>query len=179
MHTILSGVLICLAAVGLALSPEITGAALAQAGDAPPPLRVMSFNLRYNNPDDGLNAWPHRKETVAGMIRFHEADVVGVQEAQIAMLHDLDSLLTGYDWFGLPRASGDAHDEYSAILYRPERLELLDHDTFWLSETPDVRSKGWDAALPRIVTWGKFRDKATGKVFFHFNTHFDHRGEQA
>lgn len=180
MHSILSGIMICFAILGVAFSPGGASPAITRADDTPPPLRIMTFNIRYHNPEDGPNAWPHRKETVAGLIRFHEADIVGVQEAQSPMLADLDSLLTGYDWFGLPRDSGDPHDEYSAILYRPDRLELLDHQTFWLSETPEVRgSKGWDAALPRIVTWGKFRDKATGKIFFHFNTHFDHRGQQA
>ncbi len=143
-------------------------------------LRVMSFNIRYNNPGDGPNAWPHRKETVASVIRFHEADLVGLQEAQKGMLAQLDSLLPGFDWFGPPRSTGDAGDEYTAILYRTDRLELLDQGAFWLSETPDVRaSKGWDAALPRNATWGKFRDRSTGEIFFHLNTHFDHMGKQA
>lgn len=143
-------------------------------------IQVMSFNIRYNNPGDGPNAWPHRKENVASVIRFYEADLVGLQEAQKGMLAQLDSLLPGYDWFGLPRSTGDPGDEYTAILYRTDRLELLEQGSFWLSETPDVRaSKGWDAALPRNATWGRFRDRATGETFVHLNTHFDHRGEQA
>ncbi len=143
-------------------------------------LRVMAFNLRLNTPADSADAWPHRKDMAASVIGFHGADLVGVQEAQQGMIEDLTERLPGFEWFGEPRASGDAADEYSAIFYRTERLRLLDHGTFWLSETPDEKaSVGWDAALPRIVTWGRFEDRATGRTFFHFNTHFDHRGETA
>lgn len=147
---------------------------------APAPLRVMTFNIRFNNPADGMNAWPHRREAVAGLIRFHDPDLVGLQEAQQNQLDDLQRLLPGYTWFGLPRADGGPADEYSAILYRRDRLELLDHATFWLSETPDVPgSRGWDAHLPRIATWGRFRDRSTGDTLLHLNTHFDHVGTQA
>lgn len=143
-------------------------------------LRVMSFNVRYNNPNDGENAWPHRKERVASMVRLYDADLVGVQEALKEMLDELAGLLPGYAWVGVGRADGREEGEYSAIYYREDRLELLDHDTFWLSETPDTPgSKSWDAAIERIVTWAHFRDRRTGETFYHFNTHFDHVGEQA
>ncbi len=145
-----------------------------------PALRVMSFNLRYNNTGDGPNAWPHRKAWVAQLIRFHDADVIGVQEALDGMLADLDTLLPEFARVGVGRADGKTKGEYSAILYKRDRLEVLENKTFWLSPTPEVPgSKGWDAALERIATWGRFRDRATGCAYVHLNTHFDHIGEQA
>lgn len=142
-------------------------------------VRVMSFNIRYDEPRDGINAWPNRKALVASMMRFHKADLIGVQEALKHQMDELGALLPEYSWVGVGRADGKTGGEYSAIFYRKSRFKSLDSSTFWLSETPNVPSTGWDAALPRIVTWIKLRDLTTGKVFFHFNTHFDHRGERA
>ena len=143
-------------------------------------LRVMSFNIRYDEPRDGVNAWPNRKTKVADVIRFHKADVIGVQEALLSQLRDLETLLPDFEWCGVGRADGKESGEYSAILYRKSRFELIETKTFWLSETPDrPGSKGWDAALPRIVTWAKLRDRVSKITFFHFNTHFDHMGVQA
>lgn len=160
--------------------PGAVPASRAQQPAAAQPLRVMTFNIRYNNPDDGRHAWPHRKERVANLIRFHQADLLGVQEALRGQLDDLAEQLPEYAWFGVGRDDGKDEGEFSAIFYRPERFELLEHDTFWLSETPEVPgSKSWDAAITRVATWGRFRDKETGETFYHFNTHFDHRGEQA
>jgi endonuclease/exonuclease/phosphatase family metal-dependent hydrolase len=140
----------------------------------------MSFNLRYDNPNDSANAWPNRKDWVASLIRFHDADVVGVQEALAHMLTDLDARLPGFARVGVGRTDGRAKGEFSAILYRTDRLALLDSGTFWLSPTPDVvGSKGWDAALERVATWARFRDRATGCTHLHLNTHFDHMGERA
>lgn len=142
--------------------------------------RVMTFNIRYDTPNDGPNAWPHRKKLAASVIRFHGADLVGLQEALKHQLGDLQALLPEYAWLGVGRADGRESGEYSAILYRKDRFEPLENGTFWLSETPDVAgSKSWDAAIERIVTWAYFRDRATGRTFYHFNTHFDHRGEAA
>ena len=143
-------------------------------------MRVMTFNIRYDEPRDGVNAWPNRKQKVADVIRFHKADIVGFQEALLTQLRDLETLLPGFAWVGVGRTDGKEAGEYSAILYRKDRFRLLSSDTFWLSETPDkIGSKGWDAALPRIVTWAKFQDRVSGKSFVHFNTHFDHIGEKA
>jgi endonuclease/exonuclease/phosphatase family metal-dependent hydrolase len=140
----------------------------------------MSFNLRYDTPNDGANAWPHRRDWVAGLIRFHALDAVGVQEALATQLGDLDARLPGFARVGVGRADGRAEGEFSAILYRAERLELLDSGTFWLSPTPEVPgSKGWDTAIERIATWARFRDRRTGCSHLHLNTHFDHIGEQA
>jgi endonuclease/exonuclease/phosphatase family metal-dependent hydrolase len=156
------------------------GPARAPSAAASAPFRVMTFNIRYNNPDDGENAWPRRAEGVGGLIRFHDPDLVGLQEAQRNQLDDLQRLLPGYAWFGVPRSDGGPGDEHSAILYRTDRFELLGQGTFWLSETPEVpRSKGWDAALPRIATWGRFRDRASGDTILHLNTHLDHIGVRA
>lgn len=143
-------------------------------------LRVMTFNIRYDEPRDGVNAWPNRKQKVADVIKFHKADLVGVQEALLTQLKDLEKLLPDFASCGVGRTDGKDAGEFSAILYRRSRFMLIATNTFWLSETPEKPgSKGWDAALPRIVTWAKFKDRVTGKTFVHFNTHFDHIGEKA
>ena len=154
-------------------------AAFAQNSADKNALRVMSFNIRYDEPRDGVNAWPNRKIKVSDVIRFHKADLVGVQEALDHQLQDLEKLLLDFAWCGVGRG-GDGGGEFSAILYRKSRFKLLETRTFWLSETPEkAGSKGWDANLPRIVTWAKFQDKKTNRIFYHFNTHFDHQGAQA
>ncbi|HEY0676967.1 MAG TPA: endonuclease/exonuclease/phosphatase family protein [Chitinophagaceae bacterium] len=143
-------------------------------------LNVMSFNIRYDTPRDSANAWPLRKDYAAGQILFHEAHIVGVQEALHHQLTDLKERLTNYNYVGVGRDDGRQKGEYSAIFYDSTRLKVLESRTFWLSPTPDVPgSKGWDAAITRIVTWAKFRDLRTKKQFFVFNTHFDHIGQVA
>lgn len=142
--------------------------------------RVMTFNIRYDEPRDNENSWPNRKEMVASMIRFHQADLIGVQEALQHQLADLNKLLPEYAWIGVGRDDGKQGGEFSAIIYRRSRFKPTQTSTFWLSETPTLPgSKGWDAAYPRIVTWARFRDLKTNKTFFHFNTHFDHQGGRA
>ena len=142
-------------------------------------LRVMTFNIRYNEPRDGVNAWANRKTKVAGVIRFHRADLIGVQEALVGQLRELENL-PDFAWCGVGRTDGKAEGEFSAIFYRKSRFKLLGTSTFWLSETPSkAGSLGWDASYPRVVTWAKFYDKLSKTTFFHFNTHFDHRGEKA
>jgi endonuclease/exonuclease/phosphatase family metal-dependent hydrolase len=143
--------------------------------------RVMTYNIRYagNEETDGVNAWSKRKNLVASMIRFHHADIVGVQEALLLQLDDLTELLPGYTWVGVGRDDGENKGEFSAILFRNDRFETIKHSTFWLSDTPDKPSMGWDAAFPRVVTWAEVKDKEDGKTFFIFNTHYDHIGEIA
>ncbi len=139
-------------------------------------LTVMSFNIRYNNPDDGINIWQNRKAWLTKSIRFFEADLIGAQEVTYPQLQDMEALLPKYQYVGVGR-EGANKGEFTPIFYRKDRFELLEHNTFWLSETPEkVSSKGWDAALPRIVTWAKFKDKKEDGIFYFFNTHFDHRG---
>lgn len=150
------------------------------AQSRPTTVRVMSFNIRYDEPRDGVNAWSNRKQKVADVIRFHKADLVGVQEALLTQLRDLETMLPDVAWCGVGRTDGKEAGEYSAILYRKSRFQLQDCRTFWLSPTPEIAgSKGWDAAFPRIVTWAKFRDRVSKKNFVHFNTHFDHVGQTA
>lgn len=143
-------------------------------------LRIMSFNIRLDLASDGPNAWPHRRDWVASLIRFHAPDAIGVQEALAHMLADLDARLPGFARVGVGRADGREGGEFSAILYRTDRLDMLENGTFWLSPTPEVAgSKGWDAAIERVATWARFQDRATGCTHVHVNTHFDHIGEQA
>ncbi len=142
-------------------------------------LNVITFNIRFNNPGDSLNAWPYRKDKVASQILFHQAHIIGVQEALNGQLSDMQQSLKQYKYVGVGREGG-TKGEYSAIFFDTVRLKLLNSSTFWLSQHPDsVGVKGWDAALPRIVTWATFTDRKTGKQFFVFNTHFDHMGEVA
>ena len=142
-------------------------------------LRVMTYNIRYKNTIDSINGWEFRKENVAGLIHYHQADVLGVQEAMPDQLADLEKLLPDFSWYGVPRVAGK-NGEYTAIFYRKSRFKLLDSGTFWYSETPNVKeSKSWDAFYPRTASWCKLADQTTGAEFFFFNTHLDHRGEIA
>ncbi|RXK57714.1 endonuclease/exonuclease/phosphatase family protein [Lacibacter luteus] len=144
------------------------------------PLRVMTFNIRLNTSSDSLNAWPYRKDKVASQILFHQIDLLGVQEALHDQMIDLQQRLPQYKYIGGGRDDGKTKGEYSAIFYDTTKLQLLSNDMFWLSQTTNVAgSKGWDAAITRIVTWAKFKDRKTKKIFFAFNTHFDHIGKIA
>jgi len=143
-------------------------------------LKVMTFNIRLNTSSDSANAWPYRKDHLASQVLYHQAVILGVQEALHDQMLDLQQRLPQYKHVGGGREDGKEKGEYSAIFYDSTRLQLLQSKTFWLSETPDVvGKKGWDAALPRIVTWAKFKDRKTGKQFYAFNTHFDHMGKVA
>lgn len=141
-------------------------------------LRVLSFNIRLNTEVDGENQWKFRKDYVAQLVQFYEADIIGMQEVKHDQILDLDERLPGYARLGVGRDDGKEGGEYSPIFYKKDKVELLESNTFWLSQTPTVPgSKHWDAAITRVCSWGKFKDKATGKEFFAFNTHFDHIGE--
>jgi endonuclease/exonuclease/phosphatase family metal-dependent hydrolase len=142
-------------------------------------LNVATFNLRLDTEDDGENAWPNRKEFVKSLIRFHDFDVFGTQEGY---KHQLDDILKldGYAYVGVGRDDGIDEGEHSAIFFKTARFEVLDKGNFWYSKTPEVPSKGWDAfCCNRLCSWGKFKDKSTGKIFFVFNSHFDHIGHIA
>lgn len=142
-------------------------------------LNIATYNIRYDNPGDSLNNWAYRKDPLRNMVRFYDFDLFGVQEALANQVKDL-SELEGYAHVGVGRDDGKEAGEFSAIFYKKDRLKLIRSGTFWLSPT-DVNhpNKGWDAALPRICTWASFEDRKTGFKFYHFNTHFDHRGMEA
>ncbi len=143
-------------------------------------LNVMSWNIRYNNPSDGFNAWSNRKEWVAEIISQNSTDIAGFQEVLVGQLEDLKKSLPEMETYGVGRDDGKNGGEFSPIFYRRDRFELLEKSTFWLSPTPDkIGSKGWDAALPRIASWIKLKDRQSGVVFCVINTHFDHRGATA
>ncbi len=137
---------------------------------------VGSYNLRYDNPDDAANNWTNRYKHIASIIQLYGFDIFGTQEGLSNQLKDLQGQLKDYKHFGLAREDGKEKGEHSAIFYNTNRFKLLDHGDFWLSDTPDKPSFGWDAACIRICTWGKFKDLSTGKIFFMFNAHFDHKG---
>ena len=175
-------VVVCLAfaCLGQLSSEAPTANAAGSASEQPGTLRVMTFNIRYANPKDGDHIWDNRKEMVASMIRFHGADLVGMQEVLKSQIEDLEGLLPEYKWLGVGRDDGKDRGEFVPIFYRADRLELLDHSAFWLSETSEVPgSKSWDAAITRVTTVARFKDKQTGRKFHHFNTHFDHIGKEA
>ena len=143
-------------------------------------IRAMTFNIRYNNPGDGENAWPHRRDWVAEIIREREADIVGCQEALRGQIADLAERLPGYAWYGVGRDDGAERGEFVPVFYRRDRFELLDKDAFWLSETPDEPgSRSWDSSLPRVTTVLRLKDRRSGAVLLVVNTHFDHRGSEA
>lgn len=143
-------------------------------------LNVMTFNIRLNIASDSLNAWPYRKDKVASQILFHEVNILGVQEALHDQVMDLQQRLTSFKYTGGGRDDGKTKGEYSALFYDTTRVQLLQSQTFWLSLTPEIPgSKSWDAAITRIVTWARFKDRKTKKIFFVFNTHFDHIGKIA
>lgn len=144
-------------------------------------MKVSSFNVRNDNSSDANagNGWQNRYPVIVSMILFHDLDIIGTQECKNNQVLDLDKSLTNYSYIGRGRGNKPTEDEYSAIFYKTDKYNLIDNGDFWLSETPDVPSKGWDAALNRICTWGHFEEKATGFRFFTFNLHMDHIGVNA
>ena len=142
-------------------------------------LSVMTFNMRYDNPEDGMNNWHFRRERIAGVIKAQEVDVLGTQELLSNQFNDLSGLLTGYQGVGVGRLDGAESGEYCAVFFRKDRFTLLDSGTFWLSETPEVvGSLGWDGACERIATWVVLRDR-DGRELFFIDTHLDHVGQVA
>jgi endonuclease/exonuclease/phosphatase family metal-dependent hydrolase len=142
-------------------------------------LQVATYNLRMDTKDDSLNAWSYRKDKVKALIRYHDWDIFGTQEG---FLHQLQGIceLPEYTYFGAGRDDGINAGEHSAIFYKKDCFEILESGNFWLSETPDMPGKGWDATCcNRICSWVKFKEIKTGKTFYFFNVHFDHEGKIA
>lgn len=142
-------------------------------------LRIATYNMRYDNAGDSLNPWKDRLPVITQMIRFHDFDIFGGQELLHHQVEGLAKNLTEYGYNGVGRDDGATKGEYSPVFYKKDKFKVLSQGTFWLSETPDKPGKGWDASLPRICSWVQLQERASGKKLFFFNTHFDHRGQQA
>lgn len=143
-------------------------------------LRVMSFNIRYGTANDGADAWPRRRQLVVQTIRQFDPDLLGTQETLPFQATYLTQELSGYQYLGWSRDES-AQGEQCGLLVRSARFEVLESGQFWLSERPDEKfSRSWDAALPRVATWARLRERSDqAKPFVFINTHFDHRGEEA
>ena len=140
---------------------------------------VISYNIRFVTHRDGDNQWKYRAVASPAMIKDYAPDVFGVQEAVFEQLEYLDEKLPNYSFVGVGREDGKQKGETMAIFYNVKKVKLLDWGTYWLSETPDVPSKGWDAACKRTATWTLMEMKDSGKKFFYVNTHLDHVGVSA
>ena len=141
---------------------------------------VGTFNLRNDNAHDVGNRWQQRGPVAANLLRFHEFDVFGTQEGLPNQIADLAKLLPEYNYYGLGRDDGKDGGEHSTIFYRKDKFRLLNKGDFWLSETPDVPGKGWDATCcNRICSWVYLQEIKTGRKFYYFNAHFDHQGKIA
>lgn len=144
------------------------------------PLKVMSFNIRYGSADDGVNAWPKRRELLLEMLRDEAPQVVGMQEAERFQLDELGKALPDYGEVGVGRDDGKTAGEYSPILYDKRRVEVLDQGTFWFAEEPSQPGAiAWGAHLPRICSWILARDKATEREFYVYNMHWDHESQDS
>jgi len=141
-------------------------------------LNVATFNIRYKNNGDKRdgNGWDLREPVISNLIKFHDFDIFGAQEVLNEQLNDLSASLPTYSHIGVGRDNGKEAGEYAPIFYKKEKFKLLKEGHFWLSENTEKPNKGWDAALPRICTWGQFQEVTSGLKFYFFNTHFDHVG---
>jgi endonuclease/exonuclease/phosphatase family metal-dependent hydrolase len=142
-------------------------------------LTTLTFNLRYDNPGDGKNSWDLRKQSVVNMIAHYEPQIFGIQEGLHNMVMYLKNNLGPYNFIGVGREDGKEKGEYSAIFYDTTQYKVIKSSTFWLSDTPEKVSVGWDAAMERICTYGLFQNIESGKYVWVFNTHFDHIGTVA
>ena len=142
-------------------------------------LKVMSYNIRVDFGGDGENNWEFRRDLLAGQLAFYDPDFIGTQEGKKHQLDYIDQSLANHGYIGISRDNSKTEGEFSAIFYNTKKFKLVEQQTFWLSEIPEVKSKGWDAAYERICTYGLFEDLHTKKQFYVFNTHLDHVGELA
>lgn len=142
--------------------------------------KVMTYNIRYDNPSDGVNAWPNRKDKLFNLLKIYDADIIGIQEALSHQVTDITAFFSDYTYVGVGRDDGVERGEYAAIIFKKIRFEVLDQNTFWLSEFPQQPgSKSWDAAITRVATWALLKEKTSGRKFLVVNTHFDHVGKEA
>jgi len=157
----------------------ISASMLDAKGPVPASIKVMSFNIRQSNAEDGTNSWNFRAPAVGYMLDDQAADLFGLQEARQDQWAYLDEGLENYKSVGVGREDGRKEGEAMRIFYNTKKIALLKWGTFWLSETPDEPSKGWDAACKRSVTWALVKDKKSGNKFYFVDTHIDHRGKEA
>lgn len=142
-------------------------------------LKVMSYNIRMGTAKDGTNSWEYRYPATAMMIQDQKPDVFGVQEAFDFQIRFIEDNFTDYDCVGVGRDNGKSEGEHMSIFWNKKTVKMIKGGTFWLSETPEKPSKGWDAACKRTATWALMKDKNTGKMFYFVNTHLDHKGVEA
>jgi len=143
-------------------------------------IKVITFNIRYDNPNDGINAWPNRAGIVCDFLKNEKPDLLGLQEALWYQYEQIDSAIAGYSSVAIGRDDGKKKGEMNPVFYNVNRFDFVRDNTFWLSETPDKPgSKAWGSSLPRIVTWIELTDKLTHKSLFYFNTHFAHDSDSA
>ena len=139
----------------------------------------MTFNIRYDNSNDGINQWENRKSEVIDLIKYYEPDALGIQEGLFNQVKYLDQNLSNYSWIGCGRDDGKQKGEFSAIYFNHNKLSLIEASTFWLSNTSDEVSIGWDASMERVCTYGVFENKISKKKILILNTHYDHIGKRA
>lgn len=143
-------------------------------------IKCATFNIRYDNPEDGKNSWKYRKDSICNFIKAFGVEIVGMQEVLYNQMEDLKCRLPEFASIGVGRDDGKMLGEYAPIFYNTVRFEVIDSNTFWLSQDPErVGFIGWDGACTRIATWAKFRDRKTNTLFLFINTHFDHVGTEA
>ncbi len=152
--------------------------AFAAKKDENPELKVMSYNIRLGSGNDGTNAWPMRYMATLEMIEDQAPDVFGIQEALDYQVLFIEGE-ADYEYVGVGRDDGKKKGEHMAIFWNKKTVSMLKWDTFWLSETPDKPSMGWDAACMRTATWALMKCKKTGNKFYFVNTHLDHVGKEA
>ena len=141
------------------------------------PLTVMSFNIRYGTANDGDNHWKNRRQMLFDLLKEHDADLIGVQEALDAQLREIAKEVPVYGVVGVGRDDGATRGEYAAILFRRDRFHVSDSGTFWFSDTPEViASRSWGNTITRICTWARFVDR-NGRAFWHYNVHLDHQSQ--
>ncbi|MFV0483217.1 MAG: endonuclease/exonuclease/phosphatase family protein [Bacteroidales bacterium] len=140
---------------------------------------IMSYNIRYNEPNDGVNAWNNRKSEIVNTLNFYQPMIFGLQEVLLDQLQYIDNELPEYDWVGVGRDDGITKGEFVPIFYNRDFFELEESGHFWFNQTPDKPARGWDAACNRICTWVKLRVKYYDKTLYFFNLHLDHIGKKA
>jgi endonuclease/exonuclease/phosphatase family metal-dependent hydrolase len=141
--------------------------------------KACTFNIKYENPNEGVHQWGNRKDQILNFIKVEDLDVFGMQEVVQSQVEFLENNLVEYGRIGVARDDGKRKGEYSPLFYKKERYTILDSATFWLSPNPEIPGKAWDAALPRICTWARLIDLRSKDTILVLNTHFDHVGKTA